>query len=84
MEYKLIAFDMDGTLLNSNKQISKKTQEAIARAVAYNKIVILNTGRNPAELEALKAACKISAPKTGIINNVNFFKILPCVKSDLE
>ena len=29
MEYKLIAFDMDGTLLNSNKQISKKTQEAI-------------------------------------------------------
>ena len=47
MEYKLIAFDMDGTLLNSNKQISKKTQEA----VAHNKIVILNTGRNPAELE---------------------------------
>ena len=40
MKYKLIAFDMDGTLLNSNKQISKKTQEAIARAVAYNKIVI--------------------------------------------
>lgn len=51
MEYKLIAFDMDWTLLNSNKQISKKTQEAIARAVAYNKIVILNTERNPAELE---------------------------------
>ena len=42
MEYKLIAFDMDGTLLNSNKQISKKTQEAIARAVAHNKIMILN------------------------------------------
>ena len=40
MEYKLIVFDMDGTLLNSNKQISKKTQEAIARAVAHNKIMI--------------------------------------------
>lgn len=51
MEYKLIAFDMEGTLLNSNKQISKKTQEAIARAVTHNKIMILNTGRNPAELE---------------------------------
>lgn len=51
MEYKLIVFDMDGTLLNSNKQISKKTQEAIARAVAHNKIMILNTGGNPAELE---------------------------------
>ena len=42
MEYKLIAFDMDGTLLNSNKQISKKTQESITRAVEHNKIVILN------------------------------------------
>ena len=51
MEYKLIAFDMDGTLLNSNKQIWKKTQESITRAVEHNKIVILNTGRNPAELE---------------------------------
>ena len=49
-EYSFV-FDIDGTLLNSNKQISKKTQEAIARAVAYNKIVILNTGRNSAELE---------------------------------
>lgn len=47
MEYKLIAFDMDGTLLNFNKQISKETQEA----VAHNKIVILNTGRNLAELK---------------------------------
>ena len=51
MVKKVLFFDIDGTLLNSNKQISKKTQEAIARAVAHNKIVILNTGRNPAELE---------------------------------
>lgn len=51
MEYKLIAFDMDGTLLDSNKKISKKIQEAIEKAVLKNKIVILNTGRNPAELE---------------------------------
>ena len=27
--YKLIAFDMDGTLLNSQKKISSKTIEAI-------------------------------------------------------
>ena len=31
IEYKLIAFDMDGTLLNSNKQILKETQEAIEK-----------------------------------------------------
>ena len=35
------------TLFNSNKKISKKTQEAISK----NKIVILNTGKNQTELE---------------------------------
>ena len=29
--YKLVAFDMDGTLLNSEKKISNKTVEAITR-----------------------------------------------------
>lgn len=51
MEYKLIAFDMDGTLLNSNKQISKKTKKAIAKAVEHNKIVILNTEETQQKLE---------------------------------
>lgn len=50
-QYKLIAFDMDGTLLNSNKKISIKTLEAIKKASNAGKIVILNTGRCPAELE---------------------------------
>lgn len=35
------------TLFNSNKKISKKTQEAISK----NKIVISNTGKNQTELE---------------------------------
>ena len=43
--YKLIAFDMDGTLLNSEKKISNKTVEAINKAIDEGKIVILNTGR---------------------------------------
>lgn len=49
--YKLIAFDMDGTLLNSEKKISEKSIEAINKAIEKGKIVILNTGRCPAELE---------------------------------
>ncbi len=49
--YKLIAFDMDGTLLNSQKKISQKSIEAINKAMEKGKIVILNTGRCPAELE---------------------------------
>ena len=49
--YKLIDFDMDGTLLNSEKKISDKTVEAINKAIEAGKIVILNTGRCPAELK---------------------------------
>ena len=49
--YKLIAFDMDGTLLNSQKKISSKTIDTINKAIDAGKIVILNTGRCPAELK---------------------------------
>lgn len=49
--YKLIAFDMDGTLLNSQKVISEENIVAIKKAVAADKIVILSTGRCLPELE---------------------------------
>ena len=49
--YQLIAFDMDGTLLDSNKQISRKNCQAISAAIRCGKKVILNTGRCLAELE---------------------------------
>jgi hypothetical protein len=49
--YQLIALDMDGTLLNSQKKISKKNLEMINKAIQAGKEVILCTGRCPAELE---------------------------------
>ena len=49
-KYQLIAFDMDGTLLNSNKEITQKSIQMIAKAVDAGKHVVLNTGRGPAEL----------------------------------
>ena len=49
-KYKVIAFDMDGTLLNSRKQISEHTLEAINHAFDAGKEVILSTGRCVAEL----------------------------------
>lgn len=48
--YKLIAFDMDGTLLNSQKKIDSETLEAIKRADEAGKIVALSTGRCMPEL----------------------------------
>lgn len=49
-EYKLIAFDMDGTLLNSKKVIDESSLEAIERAFDAGKEVVLSTGRGIAEL----------------------------------
>ena len=49
--YELIALDMDGTLLNSQKKISKQTITAIKKATALNKYVVLSTGRGLAELK---------------------------------
>lgn len=48
--YQLIAFDMDGTLLNSKKQIAPSSLAAIEQARAAGKTVILSTGRCLAEL----------------------------------
>ena len=49
-QYKLIAFDMDGTLLNSQKEISPRTITRIREASARGIHVVFNTGRCPAEL----------------------------------
>lgn len=43
--YKLIALDMDGTLLNSDKKITELTKKAIKKAAAHGVKVVLATGR---------------------------------------
>jgi Cof subfamily protein (haloacid dehalogenase superfamily) len=43
--YKLIALDMDGTLLDDDKKISVENREAIQKATKAGKIVIMSTGR---------------------------------------
>ncbi|MCI8326150.1 MAG: Cof-type HAD-IIB family hydrolase [Lachnospiraceae bacterium] len=50
-EYKLIALDLDGTLLDDEKKISKKNISAVQKAIERGKTVIFNTGRCPAEIE---------------------------------
>lgn len=56
MEYQLLALDMDGTALSSDKTITPRTEEAIHRALAAGKEVLFATGRAPAEMrEHLKS-----------------------------
>ena len=49
--YRLLALDMDGTLLNSRKEISRATMEALNRLVERGIAVSLCTGRGVAELK---------------------------------
>lgn len=45
MKYKLVAIDMDGTLLNSQKQISERTRKAIENAKIQGTHIVICTGR---------------------------------------
>lgn len=43
--YKILATDMDGTLLNSKKEVTKETFDAIQEAKKQGKKIVLATGR---------------------------------------
>src|SRR5690606_17975117 len=45
MKCKLIAIDMDGTLLNSKNQVSSRTKSAIEMAKSQGVYVVISTGR---------------------------------------
>ena len=50
MRYKLLALDMDGTLLNSQKQITQPTADAINRLLDRGVHVVFASGRNLPEM----------------------------------
>ena len=56
--YDLIAFDMDGTLLDSHHQITQNILDAIDAAVNAGKTVILSTGRSLSELKDYRQTLK--------------------------
>ncbi|MCD8026817.1 MAG: Cof-type HAD-IIB family hydrolase [Clostridiales bacterium] len=47
MDYKLIALDIDGTLTNSNKEITPGTRYALLEAQRQGKKLIIASGRHP-------------------------------------
>lgn len=53
MTIRLIAIDVDGTLLDSRKQIRPAVKEALAKAACANIRLALCTGRSPREIEEL-------------------------------
>lgn len=49
-DFQLIAFDLDGTLLDSEKRVRPSAIEAIEKAASQGKTVIFSSGRTAAEM----------------------------------
>ncbi|WP_139902555.1 Cof-type HAD-IIB family hydrolase [Clostridium thermarum] len=62
MKYKLIAADMDGTLLNSDGKITDKTRVAIGKAVEKGVIFSICTGRPIQGAESFNSLLNLDSP----------------------
>lgn len=74
MRYKLFVTDMDGTLLNSNKEITLENKMAVNRLIENGIEVVLASGRHPALLKKYPIKLSIDTPvigcNGGIIKNL--------------
>ncbi|MDY3005738.1 Cof-type HAD-IIB family hydrolase [Anaerococcus porci] len=67
---KIIAVDIDGTLLDSNRQISQRTKEALIKAQKLGHIVVIASGRDP--FGVFPFAKKLEFDKyNGLLSNFN-------------
>ena len=65
--YKLIAIDIDGTLLNSHGEVTEKNKQAIQKALEKNIDIVLTSGRMPKSI--LPIANEINSNKYLISGN---------------
>ena len=56
MKYKILALDMDGTLLNSRKELTQPTVDAINRLLERGVHVVFGSGRNLPEMSDIHRA----------------------------
>ncbi len=68
MMYKLIALDMDGTLLNSEKAISEENKQAIAKAREAGVTVVLASGRPLEGMQDKLVELNINSDKDFVIS----------------
>lgn len=65
--YKLVAIDLDGTLLNSYGEVSKENKEAIQNAIQKGTEIVLASGRMPSSVKNI--ALELGADKYIISGN---------------
>lgn len=78
--YKLIAIDIDDTLINDDKEVTPGTQQALEQAVAKGAIVTLATGRAYASAQAVARQTGLNVPiityQGALIKNLMDEKVL--------
>ncbi|MEF9895679.1 MAG: Cof-type HAD-IIB family hydrolase [Clostridia bacterium] len=62
MAIRMIVADMDGTLLNCEKQISARTQQAVRAAIARGALFVLSSGRMPEAMLGYAQQLSVNAP----------------------
>lgn len=62
MPYRLLAIDMDGTLLDSDRKISGKNMEALLEAAKRGVLVVVATGRALKGVTGYRELLKLDAP----------------------
>lgn len=68
---EMIVTDLDGTLLNSNKELSDYNRDVLIRAQEQGLALVLATGRNVYTLDGLVAKLKMADFKSGYLIGVN-------------
>lgn len=67
--YKLLAVDMDETLLNSNRVISKGNKEAIKKAIEKGARVVITSGRGLKGLDSFLNEIQLTGEDQYLIAN---------------
>ncbi|GHO87391.1 Cof-type HAD-IIB family hydrolase [Dictyobacter formicarum] len=60
--YRLLAIDLDGTLLNPHHSITPRTLDVLLRAMASGMHVVIATGRVPYSVHSVLGALTLNAP----------------------
>lgn len=77
MKYTFAAFDLDGTLLNSKKELTFRTKEELFRIQELGVNIILASGRHPSGIIPIAEELELSK-QNGYILAFNGGKIIKC------
>ncbi len=82
MNYKILVFDLDGTLTNSKKEITPYTKEVLDRYIEAGGIVVLASGRPTYGIWPVAKALELEK-KGGYILSFNGGRILNCKTGEI-